>query len=412
MSPPGTLDLRDLLALAIGVITLLGIGFGRLPRVTLSRAVVAIVGAGATVLVAGLGPAAIWGMIDGPVLLLLFGLMLVNGALAESGFFRWLTAAVVRRAWHPAMLLVSLTFVAGILSALFLNDTVVLMLTPLVIRSARSLGVRPLPYVLALALAANVGSVATITGNPQNVLVAVSAGIGYGAFVAALGPPALIGLCVVAAVVAIAFRRDLRVRDSVPSPAPLPPLDRWRLIVAGTGVAAMLAGFVAGLPVPTVAFVVGAALLACTGRRARSVLRGVDMELLVLFGGLFVVVGALRATGVGQALLAWFLPQGSGVIALGGVSVVLSNLISNVPAVLVLLPTAATTADPHASALALAMTATLAGNLTLVASIANLIVAEGARRQGVEVSFLAHARVGVPVTVVTLAIGLAWLGLR
>lgn len=403
---------RDGLLLAAGVLSLTAIGFGRLPGVKLSRAVVALCGAGAAVLVGGFGPEAVWAMLDGPVLVLLFSLMLVNGALAEAGLFRWTTAVVTRRAWRPVGLLVALTMVAGALSALFLNDTVVLMLTPLVVRIARGLGLRPLPYLLALALAANVGSVATITGNPQNVVAAVSAGIGYLDFLAALGPPALLGLVVVAVVVGITFRRDLRARPAQPLRPPLPAVRRGRLLVVGLVTLGMLVAFALGAPVPTAALVAGALLLGSAGAGARTVLRRVDMELLVLFGGLFVVVGGLRESAFSQLALAWLVPPDAASLALSGATVVASNLISNVPAVLVLLPAALGSLDPQGATLTLAMAATLAGNLTLVGSMANIIVAEGARRHGEEVGFWSYARVGVPVTLLTLSVGLGWLALR
>ncbi|MCW5821143.1 MAG: hypothetical protein KIT12_14670, partial [Trueperaceae bacterium] len=192
------------LTLAIGGLTLAVIAFGRVPGARLSRAAVAFVGAAALLAVQAVDLGAAVRMVNGEVLLLLFSLMVVNASLASAGAFRLLATLVTRGTLGPRRLLALLVLSAGVLSALFLNDTVVLMLTPLVVRAARRLQLPPLPYLLGLALAANAGSVATVTGNPQNVLVAVGAGIGYGEFAARLGPVALMALAVTLGVLLVA----------------------------------------------------------------------------------------------------------------------------------------------------------------------------------------------------------------
>lgn len=482
------------LTLAIGGLTLAVIAFGRVPGARLSRAAVAFVGAAALLAVQAVDLGAAGRMVNGEVLLLLFSLMVVNASLASAGAFRLLATLVTRGTLGPKRLLALLVLSAGVLSALFLNDTVVLMLTPLVVRAARRLRLPPLPYLLGLALAANAGSVATVTGNPQNVLVAVGAGIGYGEFAARLGPVALLALAVTLGVLLVAFRRELRAGRLVVAeaataaaaagavagavvagatagagvgtaagagagadvgaaagPAPLPQVQRGRLLVSGAAALLMLAGFVAGVPVAVAAAVAAALLLASHGRGASLILKRVDYELLILFAGLFVVVGAIAATGLPERWLLGLLGAGGGAgggaagglvggpvggqlggalgSTLGGaaagqvatgpaglgvltaVTAALSTLVSNVPAVLVLLPALAlpTLAPPAGTTLGLtvAMAATLAGNLTLMASVANLIVAESARRLGEEVGFWAYLRVGVPVTLLSLLLG--WL---
>lgn len=429
------------LTLAIGGLTLAVIAFGRVPGARLSRAAVAFVGATALLAVQAVDLEAAVRLVNGEVLLLLFSLMVVNASLASAGAFRLLATLVTRGTLGPKRLLTLLVLSAGVLSALFLNDTVVLMLTPLVVRAARRLGLPPLPYLLGLALAANAGSVATVTGNPQNVLVAVGAGIGYGEFAARLGPVALLALAVTLGVLLVVFRRELRGGRLVVAgvatagavagtdvgatagPAPLPRVQRGRLLVSGAAALLMLAGFVAGVPVALAAAVAAALLLASHGRGASLILKRVDYELLVLFAGLFVVVGAIAATGLPERWLLGLLGAGGGAAAgqvatgpaglgvLTAVTAALSTLVSNVPAVLVLLPALAlpTLAPPAGTTLGLtvAMASTLAGNLTLMASVANLIVAESARRLGEEVGFWAYLRVGVPVTLLSLLLG--WL---
>ncbi|MFA5567803.1 MAG: SLC13 family permease [Trueperaceae bacterium] len=415
MSPSATA-----ITLVISGLTLGGIAFGRLPGVRVSRAGVALGGAMALVLLGVVDLDDARRSVNGEVLLLLFGLMVVNASLAGAGAFRLLTTLVTRGTLGPRRLLALLVMASGLLSALFLNDTVVLMLTPLVVRAAQRLGLRPLPYLLGLALAANAGSVATVTGNPQNVLVAVSAGIGYGEFVLRLGPVALASLAITLGVILVAFRRDLRGARRPHEPlAPALEVDGGRLWLSATTVLAMLVAFVAGVPVALAALAAAAFLLLSHGRAAAALLRRVDYELLVLFGGLFVVVGALAETGLPARWLLGLLASGAapampGAADLGRLTVVtagLSNVVSNVPAVLILLPTldlAALQATASKTvAITLAMASTLAGNLTLVASVANLIVAESARRLGVEVGFWSYLRVGLPVTVLTLFVG--WL---
>lgn len=416
-SPPAS----ALLVLVVSGLTLLGVGFGRLPGVRASRAVLALAGATLLVVTGAIDLAAAWRHVNGEVLLLLFGLMVVNAALADAGAFRLLATLVTRGTLGPRRLLALLAISSGVLSALFLNDTVVIMLTPLVVRAARRLGLPPLPYLLALALAANAGSVATVTGNPQNVLVAVSAGIGYGAFAARLAPVAVAALGIVIGVVLVVFRRELG-RAAAPAPAaPLPAVKPGRMALAGGAALAMLVAFVAGVPVAVAALGAATFLLLTGGRGGSVLLRRVDYELLVLFAGLFIVVGALADTGLPAR---WLLAAlgggyvGDGPAALGlltGVTAALSTLLSNVPAVLVLLPALGVEAGGGAvadtRALVVAMASTLAGNLTLVASVANLIVAESARRLGEDVGFWAYLRVGSPVTLLSLCAGWLWLAL-
>ena len=399
-------------ALVVAVVTLAGVAFGRLPFVPLDRAGFALVGAAALLVTGVLNLHEAAALIDAEVLVLLFGLMLLNEALAEAGAFRTLTRWATRRARGPRTLLVALVVAAGGLSALFLNDTIAIMLTPLVVRLTRHLGVAPLPYLLALATAANVGSVATVTGNPQNLIVGVQGGIGYLPFLAALAPVALVGLAVVVLVVGAVHHRDLAGGPFRVPPPEFPPLPRRPLALAVGWAVALLVAFVAGAAVATAALVVGAGVLLTAGAAGRRVLARVDLSLLTLFAGLFVVVGALAHSGVTTlAVAALGAGWAGGVAALTVVTAVASNLFSNVPAVLLLAPLVAEAGGGRTGFLTLAMASTLAGNLTLVGSVANLIVVEGARQAGVTVGFWAYLRVGLPITLVTLALGAAWLSL-
>lgn len=406
------LEAEAWLSLIVAALTLAGVAFGRLPALRLSRAGVAFVGAAALVLLGVIDVHLLWELIDGETLVLLLALMLVNAAATLAAALRALARRVAMRARSPLGLLTLLAFASGAMSALFLNDTVALMLTPLVVTVTRALKCQPLPYLLALALSANVGSVATITGNPQNLVVGLKSGVTYLAFSVALAPVALMGLVVTVAVVALSFPQEFR--GARFAPLELPPVRVFKPLLAKVAVvgALMVAGFFAGLPIVAVALVAAAALLISRRVTSDKLFARVDWGLLVLFGGLFVVVGALGETGVSLWLFAGLGPlMEAGLPAFSLMVLVLSNLLSNVPAVLLLAPFIPELAEPELAWLALAMASTLAGNLTLVGSIANLIVAEGARREGVRIGFWAYLRVGLPVTFLTTLVGVAWLSL-
>lgn len=405
-----SLSTPQVLTLAIALLTLTGVAFGRLPLTRLSRAGIALLGASLLLLTGVLDLPAAWRLIDGDIIVLLFALMVVNAFLTTVGFFRLLTRWAVSAARSTLALLTLLVFSSGLLSAFFLNDTIVLMLTPLVLAVTRELKRPPVPYVLALALAANVGSAAALTGNPQNLVVGLRGNLEFLEFLLALGPPSLLGLFVVIAVLYLAYPREFRaVRLRAVRLEPL-ETDRWRLALAVSVTLGMLAAFVLGANVPTAALV-AAALLLLLGRKASDeLLRQVDWTLLVLFAGLFVVVGALETSGLSGLILAGLEPLlRAGTTALALLTLLLSNLLSNVPAVLLLAPVLEALNEGPRAWLTLAMASTFAGNLTLIGSVANLIVAEQARRQGVELGFWAYARVGVPVTLLTLLLGVGWL---
>lgn len=395
--------------LAVATGTLLAIGLGRVAGRRLNRALVAVAGGAVTAALEGEKLSRLVRSIDGNVLLLLASLMVVAAGLTEAGAFRYLTFALAARRTTRGALLVAVVAAAGLLSALFLNDTVALMLTPAVVALARRLEAPPLPYLVALAMASNAGSVATPTGNPQNVAVAVASGIGYLPFVAALAPVAVVSLAVVAATVLVVYRHDLGGGASPPRPARSPSVRGRSLTLTLLVAAGMLIAFLLGVAPALAALVAALLTLITAGPSAGKILRQVDFQLLLLFIGLFVVVGALVGTPAAADVLA--AATRAGTVALSGLVALASNLLSNVPAVLLFLP-AIRGHGGTTPALTLAMASTLAGNTTLVASIANLIVAETGRRLGVEIGFLEYARVGVPVTLATLVLGALWLVVR
>lgn len=400
------------LILLVVVVTIAGVAAGRLPRLRMNRATIALVGATALVVLGGISLEAAYASLDLDTLVLLLAMMVINANLRICGFFGLVAEHLLHRAHTPRRLLLLLMFAAGLLSALFLNDTIVLMLTPLVLEVVLALRRDPVPYLVGLGVAANIGSVGAITGNPQNMVIGVASGIEFVRFSAYLMPVALVGLLAAWGVVVFVYRAEMRGRFDNDAPRLRVRVYRpllWKSLVA---VGVLLAALLAGVAVPLAALSAAALLLVTRRLRPQRVFAEVDGSLLVFFAGLFVVTGAVSTSGWGGALFDLLLPLADGgVAALAAVSALLSNLISNVPAVLLFRPFVPRFPDPEQVWLTLAMATTLAGNLTLLGSVANLIVAETAARRHVDLSFTEFLKAGVPVTLVTLALGVAWLAL-
>ncbi len=402
----------------IFVIVYLGMILGGLPFLQLDRTGVALLGAIALV---GVGAVSIEAAVQAlhlPTLILLFAFMVVSAQLRLGGFYAWVTLRLGSLPLRPPLLLGALVALVGALSAVFSNDVVCLAVAPVLIDACRRRGLNPIPYLLGLACAANVGSAATLIGNPQNMLIGATLGLSFGGYTAQVLAPVLLGLVATWAIIAWQARGhwallvDGKGEARGRRPPDAPAFNRWQtakgLLVAG----ALLGVFLFTSWPREAAALVGAGVL-LTSRRlhSRQMLGLVDWELLVLFMGLFVVNHALQDSGlVAEAVRA---------LAAGGVplaepgplfaaAVLLSNLVSNVPAVMLLLPVAT---DPLAGPI-LALASTLAGNLLLVGSIANLIVADAAGRRHLVIDWRTHARAGVPVTLATLAIAAAFLGWR
>ncbi len=393
------------------VVTLIGVAIGRYPWLRMNRATIALVGATTLVALGALTLEEAYRAIDLDTLLLIFAMMVINANLRFSGFFNLAVAKVSTYGNSPRQFLLVLVLASGFLSALFLNDTIVLVFTPLVIEITRSLRLPPIPYLVALAVSANIGSVATIIGNPQNMLIGTSSGIPFGAFAAALAPVALGGLAIAWVVLALVFRQELAPREVQLPQAPKVQIRRPRLIKSLAATALLLLLAFLGMPVALAAAVGASTLLVTRRMRPERVFREIDVTLLVFFASLFVVTAGVAHSSLFKSWLAPLektLEQGAaGLVTLG---VVLSNLISNVPAVLLLRPTIAALPNPEPAWLLLAMATTFAGNLTLLGSVANLIVAESASRQGVQLSFGTYLKAGLPITLLTLLWGVFWLG--
>ena len=378
------MDLTTAAATNIFLFTMGVVAAGKLPGLRVDRTGAAVIGAALMIGVGVLTPQQAYAAVNLDTIALLFGMMIVAANLRLSGFFGLVSAWVVRHVRRPIWLLAAIVAVSGVFSAFFVNDTICLVLTPLVCHVTARLKRNAVPYLLAVAMAANIGSAATITGNPQNMLIGSVSHLSFGAFAAALSPIAAIGLVVTVAVLSLLYRSEFasgaRLEEVEEQVRVRPPL-LWRSALVA---AAMVVFFFLGQPVPKVALLAGAFLLITRRVRPEAVYRQIDFPLLVMFAGLFVVVAGIEQTPWLSDLLAVAQRmQLERVPVLSAFAAVLSNVVSNVPAVLMLRPFVTHFHDPHRGWLVLAMASTLAGNFTITGSVANLIVVQRARQEGV-----------------------------
>jgi len=400
-------------AIVIFSLTYLAVAAGRFPYLSLDRPAAALLGAVLMVAAGVLTPREGGAAVNGETLGLLLGMMILSAYLGEAGFFRWASWRVIHGVGTARALLWALVFTAGGLSALLVNDTVCLMMTPLVLRIIEDADLPPIPYLLAVAFGSNAGSAATLTGNPQNMIVGTLSGISYARFAAALVLPALASLVLVAGILHAIFRRHLPRRRLATGVIPAPAVDRRLLAKSLLCLGVAVGGFLAGFELAWTALLAGALCMAIAGRAPREALQRVDWPLLVFFAGLFVVVAGIGKAGVTEALhraVAPALGVGAGrqAVAFGLFSVAGSQLVSNVPFVILAGRWIPKLEDPTLGWLATALAATLAGNLTVVGSVANIIVLELAGSLG-RIGFWRFLRIGAAVTSATLAAGLAIL---
>ena len=384
------------------------LAIGRLPGFRVDRTGAAIIGASLMVAANVLTLDEAWAAINYDTIILLFGMMIVVANLRLSGFFTVVSAWVVEHAHRPLLLLASIVLVSGVFSAFFVNDTMCLVLTPLVLEITGRLRRKPIPYLLAVAMASNIGSVATITGNPQNMMIGSFSHIHYGRFAAALAPIGAVGLVLTVLVIAIVYRDEFRQEGQLNMEHRAVRVNRplmWKSLLASV---AMIVFFFLGWPVPKVAVTAGALLLLTRRVKPERVYREIDWSLLVMFIGLFIVIAGIEKTQLSEDLFAVagrFHLERTAPMSI--FAALLSNLVSNVPAVLVFKGFVPHLPDATRAWLTLAMSSTLAGNLTVLGSVANLIVVQRARHE-VEISFWEYAKAGVPLTIATLAVGV-WM---
>jgi Na+/H+ antiporter NhaD/arsenite permease-like protein len=297
-----------------------------------------------------------------------------------------------------------------VLSAFLVNDTICLVLTPLVLDLVTRLRRNPVPYLLGIAMASNIGSTATITGNPQNMIIGSLSHLPYSTFAAALSPIAGIGLVLTVVLIAIAYQSEFWTRQRLRG-EPQRAYANWPIIIKSVAVLlAMVGGFFAGVAPALVAIVAGSVLLLTRRIKSEKIYAEIDWTLLLMFAGLFIVIAGLEKSMLSPGVIAAVERlRLENISVLSGITALLSNIVSNVPAVLVLKPFIAQLQNQQQAWLTVAMASTLAGNFAIVGSVANLIVVQRARAQKVEIGFWEYSRVGAPLTVLTIGVGIFWL---
>ncbi|MGH1392682.1 MAG: anion transporter [Trichormus sp.] len=384
-------------------LTYLGLALGYLPGLRMNRATIALVGSAFLLALGVLDVPEAWQAIDANTIVFLLSMMVVNANLSYGGFFQRALSVLLRLTRSPLGLLIALTFGSGLLSAFFLNDTLALVFTPLTLSLAQALSLNPIPYLLAIAAATNIGSVATLSGNPQNILIGSFSGISYLDFLQKLAPVAIIGLFIQVGLLWLLYPdvRSVKPCQILPTTNQriFKPLFQKTLVIT-TG---LLIAFAIGLPLAKSALVAASLLLITRRIKPQRILKKVDWNLLVMFSGLFILTKATQKLNLLQPLTNTVNSAGS----LLGLTVVLSNLISNVPAVLLLQPLISQ--DDTTSWFLLAAGSTLAGNLTLFGAVANLITVQAAADLGYSLTFWEHLRFGVPLTFLTISITYLWV---
>lgn len=380
---------------------------GKFPGLKIDRPAAAIIGAVGMVAFRIVPPRGALREIDFPTIVLLFSMMVVVGGLHLSGFFEWTTEAVLQhlpKKWFlPAVI-----FTTGILSAFLVNDIVCLVMVPFVLKLTSRMRLAPLPFLIAVATASNIGSVATITGNPQNMLIGSYSGVSYREFLAHLGPVAVAGLFMDWGILYWLFRREFVASTKV-AVAEFPGAQLKSIWKPAMVMAAVIVAFLSGVPPALAAALGAAALLISRTTDAHKLYDEVDWGLLVFFIGLFLIVGGAENAGIiGTFLLAGNYVNLHQPIAFTVATAALSNVVSNVPAVMLLKSFVPSFPNAHDAWLMLAMASTLAGNLTITGSVANIIVVETAKPV-MHIEFRQYFRAGLPITVGTLVLGWAWL---
>ena len=397
-------------ALLIFCLTYILIAARRFRLLPIGRPAGALLGAAAMVAAGVLTPREAYASVDLPTLGLLFGMMVICGYLQLARFFPALARWILRRAKGPETLLGAVVWVSGGASALLVNDTVCLMFTPIVLALSAAIGAEPLPFLIALATSANIGSVATLTGNPQNMLIGVASGIPYREYLLVMAPLAALLLAANHALLLGFYRSTLKAARPPKRRRVAGLIHRPLIVKSLAALGAVVILWLAGADLSFTAVAGAAALIALGRRDPRRVFEKLDWSLLLFFSSLFVLVSGVEKAGA-LGVLQGFFPSGEGAASVAGftaLSIAASNLFSNVPFVLVACKWVATLPSPRFHWYLLALTSTLAGNLTLVGSMANLIVASLAR--GVRpIGFREYLRFGAATTAVTTILGVLYL---
>ncbi|HWP93720.1 MAG TPA: anion transporter [Thermodesulfobacteriota bacterium] len=405
---------KTLYAAIIFVLTYLLITVQKIPGIKLDRPAGVSIGAILMVLAGVLTLDEAYAFIDLDTLAFLLGMMILIAYLGLSGFFELVASWIVRVSGNTSRMLLLVVFSSGILSALFVNDTICLLFTPIILAATKTVGVNPVPFLIAVATASNIGSVATVTGNPQNMFIGIRSGIPFLTFLAKMLPISLIGLFLNYAIIRLFYSKEINRKTISPNGIHKIKLNKLLLVKSLGVLIVVFLLFIYGIPYPFAALL-GAALILLIGViEPKLAFREVNWTLLLFFAGLFVVMGGVEKSGLSETLFEktsylFELNSWKGMSSTSAIVLILSNLVSNVPAVMLFAPHVSSSPNPENTWLVLAMASTLAGNFTLVGSVANLIVAEIAKEGGVKMGFWEYFKLGAPITVISILMGIFWL---
>jgi len=400
-------------AIIIFVVTYAGVAMGSFPGLALDRTGFALLGAIAMVTTTVLSTRQAINSIDVPTILLLYSLMVISAQLRLSGFYTRLAFSITRFTRPPWKFLLAMMITGAVLSAVLANDIVCLAFTPVICLSLIDADINPVPFLIGLAAASNIGSAATIIGNPQNMLLGQVGGLDFAGFFLFCFIPSLVSLAAAFFIIYYLYRNKFfvaaagKIRERR---RPWPEYNKHQAQKGTAVVVLLLILFFSPLPRELSALALAGFLLCSRSIHTRAILGLVDWHLITLFCGLFVVIAGIETTGL-PALLVNYLDQAGinihNLFNLTFISSILSNMVSNVPATMLLVKFLETSNPVQWYVVALA--STFAGNLITIGSIANLIVIEGAREYGITLSFKEHARAGIPITIASLIITLLWI---
>jgi Na+/H+ antiporter NhaD/arsenite permease-like protein len=400
--------------LLIFVITYAGLAVGRIPGLKLNRVGIALIGAIAMMMFGNITTAQAVGYVNWPTVCLLFGFFVISAQLRLSGFYNLVAGAISARLDHPARFLLILMAVTGGLSAFLNHDIVCFVFTPIVTTALLRKQLNPVPFLIALAISSNIGAAATLIGNPQDMLIGQTAHLDFGRYMLWSSVPVAFAMACAYGIIWGLSKNRLPLADPAPGARvdAAEPFNRVHTIKGLVVLAVVIGLFFSPLPAEILALSAAAIHLASPKFRTEDLLGLVDWPILVLFIGLFVVTGTFVSTGLGAQAVGWLAHAGYNLNQpekLTLATAVLTSLINNSPTVMLLLKVV-NLSDP-ATAYILALANSFGGSLLIIGSVANLIVVQQARDLGVKISFGDFARLGVPVTLASLAGLLAWVKL-
>jgi len=402
-----------MIAAALFIITYIGIALGKVPGIGLDRVGIALLGAIGMVAFGVMTPKAAFGSIDLSTILLLYSLMIISAQLRLGGFYTWAASRILVLLARPNLFLLASMILSALLSAVLANDIVCFAFAPVLAVSLIRARLNPLPYLIGLAVSSNIGSAATIIGNPQNMLIGQVGRLDFGKFFLWCGPPAAAALFAGYGIIWFLYRNRLYTNESNPDAEyaqDWPPFDPWQAAKGIVAVIMLIFLFFSSIPREVAAISIAGLLLCSRKQKTRDILGLVDWHLITLFCALFIIIQGIMQNNSLSDLPALLADQGfnpHNLSLLAWTTTLLSNIFSNVPAVMLLVPFLSP--ERTAEWYALALSSTFAGNLFLLGSIANLIVVEQAAHMGIRITFRNHAMVGIPVTLVSLAILIWWL---